>query len=204
MTPRRIKKFFQVLAEEIDTPATIYLTGACAAALWGRVRPSQDVDFGMELPADADKTWEDVHAAVVRTSRRLGIAASVAADIDRWGMITLLDYKRTSRRCFRAGPLDVRLLAPTHWSIGKLTRFLDPDVRDVARVFHHLKVPAQSAAKVWGRALRASPPSTTQFQFRRNVEGFFNREGKRIWGKDFDPAAAIRWFHRAAEIKTTG
>lgn len=41
-----------------------------------------------------------------------GIPANVAEDIDRWGMITLLDYQRTSKRHAMFGKLDVRLLGP--------------------------------------------------------------------------------------------
>lgn len=200
MTPHRIERFFTILSAELDAVAKVYLTGAAAAALWGRVRPSVDIDFGLELPPRSKITWADAHAAVTRASVRTGIPASVAADIDRWGMITLLDYRRTSVRHLRIGRLDLRLLHPTTWSIGKLTRFLDPDVRDVVEVFRRQKVPARAAAPVWGKALRASPASTSQFQFRRNVEVFFRTEGKTVWGKTFDADAAIGWFHVAARI----
>jgi hypothetical protein len=204
LTPRRIEAFFATLSAELGGRATIYLTGAAAAALWGRVRPSVDIDFGLVLPIGSKKTWDEAHDAVVRTSRLTGIPASVAADIDRWGMISLLDYKRSSRARFRFGPVTVRLLHPVNWSIGKLTRFLDPDIRDVTEVFRRQHVPARSAARTWGQALRASPASTSQFQFRRNVEIFFEREGSRVWGKSFDATAAIRWFHAAANIVALG
>jgi hypothetical protein len=95
----------------------------------------------------------------------------------------------------------VRLLHPIHWSIGKLTRYLDPDVHDVTEVFKALSVSPIAAARTWGRALRASPASTTQFQFRRNVEDFFAREGRRVWGRRFDAAPALRAFGRAARLQ---
>jgi hypothetical protein len=195
VTRRQIERFLATLAAEMRTPARAYVTGAAAAALWGGVRPSQDIDLGIET-----SDWETAQRAVERTTRLTGIPANVAEDIDRWGMITLLDYRASSRRYRRFGKLDVRLLHPTNWSIGKLTRYLDPDIRDVITVFRRQEVTFDAASRLWGRALRASPPSTVQFQFRRNVQDFFASHGRSVWGKDFDPQAALRAFERAARI----
>jgi len=217
MTRRRIDRFLATLATELRVPARAYVTGAAAAALWGRVRPSLDIDLGVELrsakrpPAQSaslrsqpQATWAAVEAAVARTTALTGIPASAAEDIDRWGMITLLDYRRTSRLYRRFDRLEVRLLDPRNWAIGKLTRYLDPDVRDVAEVFRRQGVEASSAARLWGRALRASPASTAQFQFRQHVELFFQREGRHIWGKTFAFTDAIVAFHGAAGIRDAG
>lgn len=201
MTPKRIERFLATLAAELGVPARAYVTGAAAAALWGRVRPSVDVNLGLELRPGTRASWDLVQAAVDRTVRLTGIPASVAEDIDRWGMITLLDYRRSSRRYGRWGHLEVRLLDPVNWAIGKLTRYLDPDVRDVVEVFRRKRVSATRAAAIWGRALRASPSSTTQHQFRRNVPAFFGGQGRRIWGARFDAAGAIRRFHGSAQIR---
>ena len=201
MTRRRIEHFLATLAAELGRPARAFLTGAAAAALWGRVRPSLDVDLGLEVKEPPAARWEMIQAAIDRTCRLTGIAASVAEDIDRWGMITLLDYKRSSRRYRRFGALEVRLLHPINWSIGKLTRFLDPDIRDVTEVFRRQKVPLRAIATTWGRALRASPASTAQFQFRLHVEHFFRSQGRRIWGAAFDAEEAVRLFERAARIR---
>jgi hypothetical protein len=200
MTPRQVERFLAILASELGTPARAYLTGAAAAALWGRVRPSYDVDLGLELKRNARAGWPLVERAVERTTQRTGIAASVAADIDRWGMITLLDYKRTSRRYRTFERLEVRLLDPTNWSIGKLTRNLESDLRDVEEVFRRQDVAWAKAASTWGRALRASPPSTAQFQFRRNVEHFLRLRGRKTWGRSFDADVALAAFERAARI----
>lgn len=201
MTKRRIERFLAVLAQELDVPARAYLTGAAAAALWGRVRPSVDVDLGVELLSRRQGSWAVVQDAVDRTSKLTGIPANVAEDIDRWGMITLLDYKRRSRQYRRFGKLEVRLLHPVNWSIGKLTRYLDPDIGDVVEVFRRQKITMLSAARTWGRALRASPASTSQYQFRQNVESFFKRQGRAIWGSSMNVEAAIQVFRRAADIK---
>ena len=199
MTGRQIDRFLATLARELGVPARAFVTGAAAAALWGRVRPSLDIDLGLELRTRS-KSWAVVEAAVERTTRLTGVPSNVASDIDRWGMITLLDYRRSSRLYRRFGRLEVRLLNPINWSIGKLTRYLDPDIRDVSKVFRARRVSAISAARTWGRALRASPPSTAQFQFRRNVEDFLTHEGRAIWGRAFQAAAAVRAFERAAGI----
>lgn len=203
MTRRQIDRYLAVLAAQLGRPARAYLTGAAAAALWGRVRPSVDIDLGLELRGAKGRSWDIIQQAIDRTARLTGIPASVAEDIDRWGMITLLDYRRSSRLYRRFGSLEVRLLNPTTWAIGKLTRFLDPDIRDVVEVFRRQNVPWLPAARKWGRALRASPPSTSQFQFRHQVELFLNDHGKVVWGKEFDPAKAIRIFEKAARLEPT-
>jgi hypothetical protein len=209
------------LAAELDRPARAYVTGAAAAALWGCVRPSLDVDLGLVLtarrkarrgvrpdgpssqePSSVDASWDVVERAVARACGATGIAASVAEDIDRWGMITLLDYRETSHRYRRFGRLEVRLLDPLHWSIGKLTRFLDADVHDVIAVFRARRVDARAAARLWGRAVRASPASTTQFTFRRHVEGFLRAHGRAIWGRAFDAEACVGHFQRAARMRS--
>ncbi|HEX3904818.1 MAG TPA: hypothetical protein VH853_18425 [Polyangia bacterium] len=200
MTPRQIEQFMSTLAAEIGVPARAYLTGAAAAALWGRVRPSFDVDLGLELKRKSGTSWEVIERAVERTTRLTGIAVSVAEDIDRWGMITLLDYKRTSRRYRLFGQLELRLLHPANWSIGKLTRSLESDLRDVVEVFRRQSVSSTKVVSTWGRALRASPASTAQFQFRRNVERFLRQRGRRVWGESFDVQAAVGAFWRAARI----
>lgn len=197
-----IDRFLKTLAAELDVPARAYLTGAAAAALWGRVRPSLDIDFGLQLRGGRGRRWDEVvDPAVRRTTDLTGVPVSVAEDIDHWGMITLLDYKRSSRLYRRFGKLEVRLLDPINWSIGKLTRALEPDLRDVREVFRKQQVAPARTAATWGRALRASPPSASQWQFRGQVEAFFRTEGRRIWGRAFDPELAIRRFERAAGLR---
>ena len=200
MTRRRIEQFLKTLAAELDRPARLYLTGAAAAAFLGRVRPSLDIDFGLEIRDPDPASWRAVQEAVNRASKLSGIAASAAEDIDRWGMISLLDYKKTSRRHGRFGQLEVRTLHPLNWSIGKLTRFLDVDIDDVVQVFRRQSIKAPAAARLWGRALRASPASTAQFQFRRQVETFFRAQGRAVWGTRFASEGAIALFYRAANI----
>jgi hypothetical protein len=67
-----------------------------------------------------------------------------------------------------------------------------------------VKIPPARLLKVWGKALRASPPSDACFQFRRNLESFLRLYGRSIWGRPFDPEEAIRRFHREARIPQKG
>ena len=198
MNARQIDAFFKTLAREFDEKAVVVLTGAAAGAILGRARPSLDIDFAVELARSGD--WDKLARAVERTVKLAGISANYAEDIDRWGMVTLLDYRKHARPYKKFGGIEVRILEPEYWSIGKMTRYLDPDVRDLIQVFKTQKVPAARLARLWGRALRESPSSTGLHQFRRQVEHFLATYGREIWGKEFDPEPAVRAFHREAGI----
>ena len=201
MTPRAIERFFQTLAQEFEGPAALILTGAAAGALWGHIRPSQDVDFAVQLGGRRPTRWEQFQQAVDRTAQRTGIQVNYAEDIDRWGSITLLDYRRHTTPYRRFGPLTIRLLDPIYWSIGKLDRYYDLDVNDAVAVLKRRRVPAASVIRVWANALRASPRSTSLAQFRNQVEHFLRAHGRTVWGRRFDPDAALRQFHRAAGLR---
>lgn len=199
MNPKEIDRFFKTLAKEYKAKATVYLTGAAAGALMGNVRPSLDIDFGI-VPENR-RTWERLAEAIEKARALCGISVNFDEDIDRWGMITLMDYPKHSTTYRKFGNLTVRLLDPATWSIGKMTRFLDPDARDMAAVFKRQRVPAARLAQIWGKALRASPKSEAQANFRRQVEHFLENYGPGIWGKRFDAGKAIGLFHRAAGIR---
>jgi len=200
MNRRQIGDFFQVLSEQFNEELVILLTGAAAGTIWGQVRPSVDVDFAVQARKKDRETWERLEAAIERTVRLTGTSANYAEDIDRWGLITLLDYKRRAHPYRRFGRLQVRLLDPAYWSIGKMTRYLDPDVRDMVQVFKRRRVPANRLARLWGRALKRSPRSTALIQFRRQVEDFLRTYGSTIWGKKFDAGKTLRRFYREAGI----
>ena len=201
MHPRAIDRFFKTLAGEFGGAATLIVTGAAAGSLWGRVRPSQDIDFGVRLAGRRRAAWDRFQAAVRRAIERTGIQVNYAEDIDRWGSVTLLDYRRHTTLYRRFGALTIRLLDPAYWTIGKLTRYFALDVDDVAKVLTRRKVPASSAIRVWGRALRKSPRSAALTQFRDQVEHFLRTSGRTIWGRGFDADAAVRQFHLAAGLR---
>ncbi len=200
MNRRQIETFFRTLSEQLNENVVVLLTGAAAGTIWGQVRPSVDVDFAVEVRKRDRKTWERLEAAIERTVKLTGIQANYAEDIDRWGLITLLDYRRHTHPYRRFGLLQIRLLDPAYWSIGKMTRYLDPDVRDMVQVFKRQKVPAERLARLWGRALKKSPRSAALIQFRRQVEDFMRTYGRTIWGKKFDVGKTMRYFYRWAGI----
>ncbi len=201
MNQRQIATFFRVLSRELNRPARVILTGAAAGSIWGSARPSLDIDFAITLRRNRAAQWEAVELAVARTTRLTGIPANYAEDIDRWGQISLLDYRRHTRLYRRIGTLEVRLLDPAYWSIGKISRYLDPDVRDVVGALRRQRVPTARVIGVWARALRASPKSAALTQFRRQAEHFLRSHGRAIWGTQFDPDAAVQQFRRAAGIR---
>ncbi len=202
MNKRQIEHFFKIVDAEFRQNAKVILTGAAAGTIMGSTRPSLDIDFGIELKKFSEKSWQALESAIKKAIDKTGIQANYAEDIDRWGMITLHDYRRRTTLYKKYGKLSLHVLDPAYWSIGKMTRFLDPDVQDMLQVFRKKKVPPRRLAIVWGKALRVSPRSTFITRFRRQVEGFFVTYGTKIWGKDFDPSHAIGQFHNAAGIDT--
>jgi len=204
MSPAEIDRFFKILSEETDQPITIILTGAAAGAVMGNVRPSLDIDFAVTLASSStkpEKGWPAVEEAVQITSRKTGIAVNFSADLDRWSSITLLDYAHHTKPYQRFGRVTVRILEPPYWAIGKLARFVQSDLDDLRRVLKIQSPPWPSTVRLWGKALKSSPPSTSCFQFRQHVEQFLRTHAKEIWGTRCDPARAIQEFRRAAGVR---
>ena len=200
MTQRQIDHFFRTLADELRQPARVIVTGAAAGTLWGAVRASLDVDFAIRARGVA---WDTIEAAIARTIRLTGIQANYAEDIDRWGLISLLDYTRHTRPYRRFGRLRVRLLDPAYWSIGKISRYTDPDIQDLREALRRQRVSVGRLVTIWAAALRASPRSEALRLFRQQAEHFLRTHGRAIWGRSFDADTAIRRFHRAAGVDIT-
>jgi len=200
MNPKEIERFFKGIAKDFNEDATFYLTGAAAGALMGGVRPSLDVDFGVELKAGGAKAWEQLANAIEKNKTLTGLGSNYDEDIDRWGMITLMDYQKHAPLFKQYGKLKVKVLEPAYWSIGKMTRYLEPDIADMEMVFQKKKVSAEILTGVWGKALKSSPRSASLLLFRKQVEGFLVHSGPKIWGKGFDAAGSIKNFHRSAGI----
>ncbi len=201
MDKRQINNFFRIVDTEFKGNARIILTGAAAGTILGRTRQSMDVDFAIELKTLNDENWEKLGSAIQKAEKETGIQADYTEDIDRWGMITLLDYRKNTSLYKKYGKLSLYVLNPAYWSIGKMTRFINPDIQDMIQVFGKNKVPPSELARVWGKALKESPRSTKLIQFRRQVEGFLESYGVIIWGKGFNSTETIRQFHRSAGIK---
>ncbi len=202
MDKKQINRFFRSVAQGLDRPAKVILTGAAAGSLLGHVRPSLDIDFGIELIGRSKKNWQEVDDAIAQAQKVTGIHVNYAQEIDRWGAISLMDYRKHLRPHRSFGKLQVTLLDPAYWTIGKMTRFLDSDVWDVAEVISREGVSPRKLVRLWGKALQASPRSTASFQFRQHVEDFLRRHGKSVWGKRFDPELSIRHFRADAGISS--
>ena len=197
MTRAQIDRFFRTLARELGRPARVIVTGAAAGSLWGMVRPSADIDFEIRF-VSGPANGPALEAAMERTERLTGIAAHYAEDMDRFGAITLLDYRQHTRPFKKYAGLDVRLLDPAYWAIGKLTRYLDLDVDDLVVVLKAQRPPPARLINVWAKALARSPRSTACTQFCRHVEHFLKTYADTIWGKGFDGSElAERFLSRA-------
>lgn len=203
MNKKNIDDFFSKLSQnskKVKGGMKIFLTGAAAGSLLGGARPSLDIDFAVSCDK---KYFTDAENAIERTSAVSGIAVNFSEDIDRWSQITFLDYKRHAIPYKRFGKVLVTLLEPAYWSIGKITRYLDPDVDDLVRVFKKQRAPALKLAKLWGKALRKSPRSSASFSFKTHVKHFFRTYGRVIWGNEFSPDKYILFFYGAAGINRT-
>lgn len=202
MSPRQIDRFFRALARELNQPATVIVTGAAAGSLWGHVRPSLDIDFAIRPSHRGAAAWAQIEGAVNRAIQRTSVAVNYAEDIDRWGPISLLDYRKHATLYRRFGTLRVKILDPAYWSIGKINRYLEPDVQDLVGVLSHERVPVKRLVAVWAKALRSSPRSTACTLFRNQAEHFLRTYGATVWGKPFDAEAALRQFSREMTPKT--
>ena len=93
---------------------------------------------------------------------------------------------------------EIRLLDPALWAIGKLTRFLTTDINDLIVILKKSKLNPSATARLWGKALGLSPISSAQNRFSRQVEYFFDRYGKSIWGVNIKPEGLKRIFLSSA------
>ncbi len=195
MNRAQVERYFRRLGEAYSKKCRVILTGAAAGALYGRVRATMDVDFAAKA---AD--WRGFSKAVEEVSRRTGIAAQCTEDIDRWSSVTLMDYAEHTYLYKKYGSLELRLMEPPYWAIGKFSRYLDPDIKDLVKVFKKTTTRWQDVAVVAGKALRKSPKSTSLFLFKRQIEDFFSWQGIKVWGRTFDAKDAIELFYTNAGV----
>jgi hypothetical protein len=198
-----IHRFFEALGRKVDAPLQIVLTGGAAGILLGMRRATFDIDFEVRLKlAVARKTstgpdrWDAVENALADTARATGITPQYAEDIDQWSSIAL--PAKRSRLYRRFGKVEVRILDPALWAIGKLTRYLSTDVQDLRAVLKQANLRPLATVKLWGTALGISPVSNAQGMFRRQVEHFLDQFGQEIWGSGTDPSVLKRAFLESA------
>ncbi len=195
MKIKDIERFFTVLDQKIDIPLEVVLTGGAAAVLQGVIRATHDIDFEVDFihkPKDIPVAWKMVHEAMHFSGQATGITPQYASDIDRWNAIPL-PFK-SSLRIMTIGKIKVRILDPGLWAIGKLTRYIQSDIDDLRIVLKSAKTKPNPMARLWGQALRRSPPSNMQNLFARQVESFFRSYAKEIWGSKTDPSKLIEIF----------
>ncbi|MBI3332524.1 MAG: hypothetical protein HYZ93_00325 [Candidatus Omnitrophica bacterium] len=184
MTRREVEEFFHELSREWKRPARILLIGGAGALMMGGSRPTSDVDFEVRILSRGD-FWEEFSAKVREVSARTGIGAQFAESVDRWSQISFLDYRRQTRPLRKFGTIEVRLLEPAYWSIGKIGRYWDQDIQDMVAVFGEKRPFPLELARVWARALERSPRSTQLGLARRQALHFFRTYGRKIWGGSF-------------------
>lgn len=202
MKQNLIDRFFTELDRELGKKAEIILTGAAAGSLLGILRPSVDIDFEIRLkPRTKGRDRFKVQEAVRRASHKVGIAVNYSEDIGRWSMIDIGNYRETALPYQKMGQLEVKIIAPEHWTIGKMGRFYTVDIRDVLRMIRRRKLKAETLIPLWGKALHRSPLSLALGNFRRNITYFIECHGKEAWGKRFDPEQGTLLFQRAARIR---
>lgn len=201
MNQKQIDRFFHQLnlrlrgitKEKIE----IILTGAAAGILLGGNRPSIDIDFAINCKK---KYLKDVEDAIRQASGVTGIAVNFSEDIDRWSQITFLDYKKHTLAYKTFGIVKVSILSPAYWSIGKITRYLDPDIDDLVKVLKNNPISPLKMIKIWGEALLKSPHSSASFSFRMHVEHFLKTYGRVVWGEGFHQDKALEAFWKACGI----
>ena len=197
-----ILRFFKELDRELKCPAEIILTGAAAGSLLGVVRPSLDIDFEIRTrAAKRTENFSGIRNAIQKAAEKAGIAVNYSEDIGHWSMIDLLDYRQSALPYRQIGRLHLKVMEPSHWTIGKMGRFLEMDIRDMIRMIKRKKLKPEGLITLWARALRSSPLSLNLEIFSRNVTYFIRHCGKRVWGKAFRADKMMTLFEKTAGIK---
>lgn len=186
MKIRDVDDFFKEVDRRIDFRLQVILTGGAAGVLFGMKRATFDIDFEVHLLKGKVKgNWDALQRALERASQSTKITPQYAEDIDRWSSIALPVKKSQAYK--RIGKIDVRILEPSLWAIGKLARYLSSDIADLVHVLKSQTKNGEACARVWGKAIAVSPPSAAQSTFKRQVDHFFDRYAKTIWGKKANP-----------------
>lgn len=195
MKPELIDEFLEILNRELDMRAEIILIGASAASLMGHVRPSLDIDFEIRPKSKTSKTYKKKMAqAIQKAQEQLKIAVDYSENINGWSMVNYLDYRKTAIPYKNIGKLDVKLIAPEYWTIGKMARFLELDVQDMIKIIRSKKLNPDRLKLIWLKAIEASDLSLELGHFKDHVIFFIKRHGRKLWGKDFDADAWIQSF----------
>ncbi len=187
MTPRKILSFFKRLDQRLNRSAEVIIVGASAGSLMGHIRPSFDIDFEIRVKGSkAASVRADLEAAIHAAIDEAGVAVNYSENVGGWSMISYLNYRKTAVLYQKVGKLNLKLIAPEYWTIGKMTRFLELDIQDMIKIIRGKKIPPERLIKIWIAAVKASDLSLELGQFRDHVVYFLKKHGRRIWGKNTD------------------
>jgi hypothetical protein len=195
MNLSQAEAYFTELGKHLPTHTVIVLTGGIAAGILADARTTDDIDFALVKPLV--KHWEAVSTLLHKMAKKRGIEIYFSEDMDRWSSVTLLDWKRHHRLHRITGDLEVRVLDPLYFSIGKIARGTQRDVDDIEAVFKAQKVEWKPLVKLWAKALKKSPRSSVLPSAKKQMERFLTESGPKIWGKNFKPSSSIEIFREA-------
>lgn len=183
-----MNRFFEELDRQLSRPATIILVGGAAALLLGGVRPTQDVDFSIQTK----EAPSIVARGILFSEKQSGLQSEYSSDIERWSMLNLLDYRKHVRPYKKFGKVNVTILEPEYWSIGKMGRYYDSDIQDMVSVFKNQNTQLSPLVSVWKKVIKDSPLSDDLFHFKKHIEHFLNHFGGQFWTeKEMGSAANI-------------
>lgn len=190
MQKRQIDFFFRELDKTLGIKAEVILLGASAGSLMGHIRPSLDIDFEIR-PAVKVKDKKGFQEKVLRVARKAGVAVNFSEDVGHRSMVNYLDYRKTALPYKTFGKLNVRLIAPEYWTIGKMARYYALDAQDVAAIIRKQKLQPLPLVRLWKRALESSDLSLELGQFKKHAEHFLKAYGRKLWGKAFQTEKMI-------------
>ncbi len=183
MNKKKIHEFFKRLDMNLDQKATVIVVGASAASLMGHVRPSFDIDFEIRLSRNSPAQKKRAAEIILKTARETGVSVNFSENIGGGSMISYLDYRKTALLYKKIGKLNVELIEPAYWTIGKMTRFLELDIQDMVKIIRNKKIKPERMIKVWAQAFRSSDLSLELGQFKEHVLFFLKQYSKKLWGK---------------------
>jgi len=199
MKLKDVERYFKALSKKAETPLVIALTGGIAAGILADERSTDDIDFAILRFVKND--WPRMEAELNSLAAKHGILIQFSTDIDRWSMVSYLSWRRHSRSYRRYGKLEVRVLDPYYWSIGKIARATQRDVEDLKAVAKKQKMNWKKMAGLWARALKKSPPSSGLHNVKRQMENFFREAKAGVFGKGYDPEEALLFIRKQFERK---
>jgi hypothetical protein len=187
--------YFTELGKRLPAHTVIVLTGGIAASILADARTTDDIDFAVIKPLS--KHWDAVSDVLHNMAKKHGIDIYFSEDMDRWSSVTLLDWKKHTKLHRKSGALDVRILDPLYFSIGKIARGTERDLADLEMVFKAQNVDWKPLVKLWAKALKKSPRSAVLPSAKRQMENFLKNSGPEIWGKLFKAEEAVALFREA-------